>query len=66
MPYVRWEDLRHMPIVVPTKELAITFKGHFDNIRMRVEVLYKQLAEAREARDRLLPKLMSGEIKVEG
>ena len=64
MPYVRWEDLRHMPIVVPTKEMATTFKSHFDNIRMRVEVLYKQLAEAREARDRLLPKLMSGEVGV--
>ena len=64
MPYVRWEDLRHMPIVVPNKELAVAFKSHLTSIRMRVEALYMQIADAREARDRLLPKLMSGEIEV--
>ena len=38
--------------------------GLFSDMRNQIVNLKKQIAEAREARDRLLPKLMSGEIEV--
>ena len=38
---------------------------HIDsNIQIQIEVLKKSVAYATEARDRLLPKLVNGEIEV--
>ena len=39
--------------------------GLFSDLRDQIVNLKKQIAAAREARDRLLPKLMSGEIEVQ-
>ena len=64
MPVVKWEDLCKMPIIIPDEE---TIKN-FDD---KVKPLYKKIIQnAKEnqklaaLRDLLLPKLMSGEMRV--
>lgn len=61
MPYVRWDDFRHMPVLLPTKAVAQSFEQLFQPIRNCVELLTKQNAELSEARNRILLKLMSAE-----
>jgi type I restriction enzyme, S subunit len=56
---------RQMKIRVPKNELVLMeFESEFDIIFNFIENLLKQNAHLRQARDILLPKLMSGEIAV--
>lgn len=64
MPYVRWDDFRHMPVILPTKNIANKFAILFKPLRDEVELLAKQNASLSDVRNRLLPKLISGEIEV--
>jgi len=64
MPVVKWDDLCRMPFVLPPKKLL----NHFEKMCFP---LYKQLIRnvkenqlLSSLRDLLLPKLMSGEIRV--
>ncbi len=61
MPYVRWDDFKHMPVLLPTKAVAQSFEQLFQPIRNCVELLTKQDAELSEARNRILLKLISTE-----
>ena len=45
-------------------EKFIKYDEIFEAYQNRIEILQKQCEYAAEARDRLLPKLMSGEIEV--
>lgn len=64
MPYVRWKELKQMPILIPTREYAIKFYMVISSIINKIGVLCKEIIQLQQARDRLLPKLMSGEIEV--
>lgn len=64
MPYVRWCDLKKMSILLPQCSIAERFNRNLESLFREIELLEQQIATAREARDRLLPKLMSGEIEV--
>lgn len=64
MPYVRWKDFVQMPVLVPTEELCVKFEKQFTLIVKKISNLAKQNISLSQARDRLLPKLMSGEIEV--
>ena len=64
MPYVRWKDFAQMPILVPTEPVCADFNRHFMHISNKISNLAKQNNKLTQARDRLLPKLMSGEIEV--
>lgn len=64
MPYVRWSDLKRMRIVIPWQSVQRSYSSMVTSIFNEISVLEKSIAIAREARDRLLPKLMSGEIEV--
>ena len=55
---------RAMPLTIPPKELAKRFSTISKELFTKEALTRKQLEIAREARDRLLPKLMSGEIEV--
>ena len=55
---------RAMPLTIPPKELAKRFSTISKELFTKEVLTRKQLEIAREARDRLLPKLMSGEIEV--
>lgn len=64
MPYVRWKDFAQMPILIPTEPVCVDFNRHFMHISNKISNLAKQNNKLTQARDRLLPKLMSGEIEV--
>lgn len=56
--------LESIKVLIPDKETLSVFNRSCDTIQQKKECLSKQIAEAKEARERLLPKMMSGEIEV--
>ena len=64
MPYARWKDMVNMPITIPSKEISKEFNGVIIPITEKISKLAKQNTKLTEQRDRLLPRLMSGEIEV--
>ena len=64
MPYVRWKDFIQMPIIIPSEEICTRFDKQFKPMVDSITKLAEQNIWLSEARDRLLPKLMSGEIEV--
>lgn len=53
-----------IPIFVPDKQTLCKFNGLREAIQQRIEILKETIVNAIEARDRLLSKLMNGEIEV--
>lgn len=53
-----------IPVVCPAMELRNTFYEWCEPIFRKIESLSKKIILLQEARDRLLPKLMSGELEV--
>lgn len=51
-------------ILVPSREIAKEFDWHVSPMLLQIQQLRNMENKAAEARDRLLPKLMSGEIEV--
>ncbi len=62
--HLKPEAMMNLQMLVPTGELMDAFGKVFGPIQSRIELLQKQIDAAAESRDRLLPKLMSGEIEV--
>lgn len=60
MAHLGKRHIDSIEVLIPSYGAA----GLFSDMRNQIVNLKKQIAEAREARDRLLPKLMSGEIEV--
>lgn len=56
--------VKAMPFVVPSQDVLLKYNRLSSPLLNESRVLSQQIAAAREARDRLLPKLMSGEIEV--
>lgn len=63
-PHVYAKDINAMEMVVPNPDLIASFCKRTKVLFDSVGVLQKQSVFASEARDRLLPKLMNGEIEV--
>ena len=63
-PHVYAKDINALDIMVPDAELLIRFEDYASKYFNKVQSLQSQLRLLTEARDRLLPKLMSGEIEV--
>lgn len=57
-------ELLTQHFLYPTEEIAKNFDDIANQIDKKISLLDSQLKELKEARDRLLPKLMSGEIEV--
>lgn len=64
MPYVRWNDMINMPVLIPDKKTVSYFQTICNPMIQQIITLAKQIGMARVARDKFLPKLMSGEIEV--
>lgn len=64
MPYVRWKDFIHMPTLIPPEEKCDAFQAIVLPIIERISCLAVSSERLIQARDRLLPKLMSGKIEV--
>ena len=56
--------LKAEEIIVPDKSMAEKYDAIATELMKKVHVIRKQIRNAEQARDRLLPKLMSGEIEV--
>lgn len=64
VPSMTINILSGMEISLPTDEIRHEFECTVDNYYQQIELLENQIRNLSEARDRLLPKLMSGEIEV--
>ena len=64
MPYTRWKDFKNMPILIPEESCTCKFGENVCPIIEKINGSAKQVMLLQRARDRLLPKLMSGEIEV--
>ena len=56
--------IENIEILVPKENILLQFNQLMEEVQRKIEVLKKSTLLSTEARDRLLPKLMSGEIEV--
>lgn len=63
-PKISQGRLSAKKILIPASELVVTFDVNAKPIFDEILILENQIIKLEEARDRLLPKLMSGEIEV--
>lgn len=61
---IRMADLKEYPFNLPSKDIIVSFTDKVKPLIEKVQTLQKINVILTEARDRLLPKLMSGEIEV--
>ena len=64
MPYVRWKDFIQMPAIIPAKDICAQFQEIIMPIVNRISCLASSIEKLIQSRDRLLPKLMNGEMEV--
>lgn len=62
--HLKPDELNRAKILIPNQYSQIAFSERVQSIFDAIEVAEQQITAAREARERLLPKLMSGEIGV--
>ena len=63
-PHVYAKDINRLPVFIPNKKLLESFCEVTKQFYEQSSFLEKQIIKLTEARDRLLPKLMSGELKI--
>ena len=63
-PHVYAKDINALGILVPDSNCLAKFERLVTPFFEKIKVLYKQIELSKESRDRLLPKLMSGELEV--
>lgn len=64
MPRADWKVMQQYPVAFPPKGILAAFNGTIEPIVKQLRVLALQGRKAHEARDLLLPRLMSGEVVV--
>ncbi|MEG0086963.1 MAG: hypothetical protein RR817_10875, partial [Niameybacter sp.] len=57
-------DIKNMKIVLPTKELLLELSSKFGQINSYINSLQEESSTLKGIRETLLPKLMSGELRV--
>ena len=63
-PHVYAKDINALSLLIPDKKYMELFVGKVAPFFTKIQKLQKQIKLAEEARDRLLPKLISGELEV--
>ena len=56
--------IESIPLFIPTDDLLTQYNSYSETVQQKLESLKKTIKNATEARDRLLPKLMSSELEV--
>ena len=56
--------IESIPLFIPTDKLLEQYNSYSEAVQQKIECLKSAIVKATEARDRLLPKLMSGENKI--
>ncbi len=60
------DTFRRMDVVKPAREVVARFAGQTDATLEQVKTLHSQIQNLRQTRDLLLPRLLSGQVKLEG
>lgn len=60
--HLKPESMMRLEMLVPTLEIEKKYSSIFEVYQMKIEVLQKQIDEAKHAREKLLPKLMLEEV----
>ncbi len=63
-PLITQTDLKNYPIIYPTHDIFASFKNATDAIFEKIENNNSQIQSLSKTRDELLPRLMSGEVRV--
>lgn len=66
MPYVRWKDLNRIGLVMPDEVTIEKFNKIVDPILKQIRQMFFVNENLKKQRDALLPRLMSGDLSVEG
>ena len=64
MPRTNWKDMGRYPLALPPDHLAKAFQNHVAALHQRIGLAIRQNRRLAGLRDTLLPKLVSGELKV--
>lgn len=64
MPRADWNEMKQYPIMIPNETILKEFNKKIGDLTDLVHRLCKQILLLKQARDRLLPKLMSGQIEL--
>lgn len=64
MPRADWKYMKAYKVLIPSESIRMQFEDYVWNISRLIKSIALQNNVLTEARDRLLPRLMSGEIKV--
>lgn len=64
MPRADWKQMKLYPILVADRATQSAFENQIYIITRKIKTVALQINRLSEARDRLLPKLMSGEVEV--
>ena len=56
--------LEEINVYIPSEDIQARFNACCEAYQQKIETLKKQITALQEARDRLLPKLMCGELEV--
>jgi len=65
MPRANWDVLKMYKVIMPTGEVSERFSRVFRDIIAGQQVLMFQVQNLRRTRDLLLPRLLSGQVKIE-
>ena len=52
------------PVIIPSEEILIRFQTYIDQLQIKLQMNGSEIQKLAELRDTLLPRLMSGELKV--
>ena len=66
MPRANWDVLVRYPVVIPRKQMLLHFDTFVQDIVYQIQNLIFCNRNLRRTRDLLLPRLISGEVDVEG
>jgi len=64
MPRADWNEMKRYQILIPDNKILIDFNRRIYEYTRLMKLLSLQIRSLRQARDKLLPRLMSGEIEV--
>ena len=64
-PLIRQSDIKEIEVALPSISKLIEFESLTDKIYQKIKSNQTQIRTLTALRDNLLPKLMSGEVKVE-
>lgn len=63
MPRADWKQMKAYPIMIADRATQSTFENQVHAITRKIKIVALQINRLSEARNRLLPKLMSGEVE---